>query len=220
MAGVKDEIRTYDLGDRNICRANQETWIVETPGDKVAAEDIAVLDGVNVGHRPEVAHIIGTVTFSRAEQYENIDEFRGDAARHRIRAGCRFDWDGTGKRYVWRVLHTRKILDPIAQPGRKSTTGFKRPRACTVTFVPAAEPEPSRAKRIRLFTPLGKRSAAQKKIVALLSGLESIRVKQARRPTEPPWSAEFAQQLNDLKNEKTARLKELRVANLESEINN
>ena len=149
LAGVKDEIRTYDLGARNICRANQETWIVETPGDKVAAEDIAVLDGVNVGHRPEVAQIIGTVTFSRAEQYANIDEFRGDAARHRIRAGCRFDWDGIGKRYVWRVLHTRKILDPIEQPGRKSTTGFNRPRACTVTFFRAAEPEPSRAKRIR-----------------------------------------------------------------------
>jgi len=57
---------------------------------------------------------------------------------------------------------------------------------------------------------LGKRSAVQKEIAALLSGLESIRVKEARRPTEAPWSAEFAQQLKDLKDERTARLQELR----------
>ena len=45
--------------------------------------------------------------------------------------------------------------------------------------------------------------------MALLSGLESIRVKDARRPAEAPWSAEISQQLKDLKDEKTARLKEL-----------
>ena len=48
--------------------------------------------------------------------------------------------------------------------------------------------------------------------MALLSGLESIRVKDARRPAEAPWSAEISQQLKDLKDEKTARLQELRGA--------
>ena len=65
---------------------------------------------------------------------------------------------------------------------------------------------------MRYFTPVGKRSAAQNEFMALLSGLESIRVKEARRPTEAPWSAEFTQQLKDLKDEKTARLQELRGA--------
>ena len=228
LAGVKDEIRTYDLGDRNICRANQETWIVETPGDKVAAEDIAVLDGVNVGHRPEVAQIIGTVTFSRAEQYANIDEFRGDAARHRIRAGCRFDWDGTGKRYVWRVLHTRKILDPIEQPGRKSTTGFNRPRAFTVTFFRAAEPEPSRAKRIRCCPKsksvlqavaaqrqrLADEANASDAVVlerrALESGLASIDVAMSMRKFE-----RITDDLKKLRAFKERRLQELRACDNE-----
>ena len=136
LAGVKDETRTYELGFKGICQANQETWIVETPGSNVAAEDVAVLDGIDVGKRPDVASIIGTVTFSHDEQYKNIDEFRGDVARHRIRRGCRWDWDGeTGSRYAWRVAHTRRLCAAIPQPGRKSTTGFSKPREHTVNFV-------------------------------------------------------------------------------------
>ena len=110
---------------------------METPGSNVAAEDVAFLDGIDVGKRPEVASIIGTVTFSHDEQYKNIDEFRGDVARRRIRRGCRWDWDGeTGSRYAWRVAHTRRLCAAIPQPGRKSTTGFSKPREHTVNFAP------------------------------------------------------------------------------------
>ena len=49
LAGAKDETRTYELGFKGICQANQETWIVETPGSNVAAEEVAVLDGIDVG---------------------------------------------------------------------------------------------------------------------------------------------------------------------------
>ena len=108
---------------------------METPGSNVAAEEVAVLDGIDVDTRPDVASIIGTVTFSHDEQYKNIDEFRGDVARHRIRRGCRWDWDGeTGSRYAWRVAHTRRLCAAIPQLGRKSTTGFSKPREHTVNF--------------------------------------------------------------------------------------
>ena len=72
---------------------------------------------------------------------------------------------------------------------------------------------------MRYFTPVGKRSAAQNEFTALLSGLESIRVKEARRPTEAPWSAEFSEEFTKLKEEKTARLQELRGAVFPSLLN-
>ena len=67
---------------------------METPGDNVAAEDGAGLDGIDAGSWPEVANIIGTVIFSHDDEYQNIDEFRVDTARRRVRAGRRWDWDG------------------------------------------------------------------------------------------------------------------------------
>ena len=41
------------------------------------------------------------------------------------------------------------------------------------------------------------------------SGLESIRVKEERRPTDAPWSEEFTKQFMALKDAKIARLQEL-----------
>jgi len=63
--------------------------------------------------------------------------------------------------------------------------------------VEMVEEEGPAAKRRRLET------------AALQSGLESIHRFEAMRQEEAPWSAEFTQQLKDLKDEKIARLNEL-----------
>jgi hypothetical protein len=60
MLGIKiDEERNYKLGYQNIARADRWQWLVETPGDKAAAEKLAVIpDGVHLPPRPDKARFL------------------------------------------------------------------------------------------------------------------------------------------------------------------
>ena len=72
LLGAKsEEVREYDLGYRNICNANEETWIVETKGKPVCSTTKAICEDWAVPPRPGAAQIIGTVTFDSSHQYDN-----------------------------------------------------------------------------------------------------------------------------------------------------
>ena len=81
---------------------------------------------------------MGTVTFSRSDEYGSLAAFRADRNNHRIAKGGHYDWDGKGKRYAWRVSAVRRLAQPVPQPGRKSTTGFTKNRPYTVIFAETA----------------------------------------------------------------------------------
>ena len=76
LAGAKTlEIRSYDLGHRGICSANEEHWLVETKS--VDATKDALLDDIDVGHRPQQTQLVGTISFSGAYKYESTRFFSG-----------------------------------------------------------------------------------------------------------------------------------------------
>ena len=81
---------------------------------------------------------MGTVTFSRSDEYGSLAAFRADRNNHRIAKGGHYDWDGKGKRYAWRVSAVRRLAQPVPQPGGKGTTGFTKNRPYTVSFAETA----------------------------------------------------------------------------------
>ena len=130
LAGVKDtEVRRYALGYRGITLANQEYWIVETPANRLtrSASSVAVIGDAVIGPRPESAQIVGVVSFSHDEEYSSTVTFRGDEARHRIRALSHFDRNDQKKRFAWRVSSRRRLVTPV----RKNVKLGCYSRACT-----------------------------------------------------------------------------------------
>ena len=140
LGGVKSvEARPYALGFRNIARPDVEMWLVETPSQGYAMSNGWVYaDGAAVAPMPEKAQIVGTVTFSRSDEYGSLRAFRADRKNHRIAEGGQYDRDGTGKRYAWRVSAVRRLAQPVPQPGGMYATGFNKNRPFTVSFAEAA----------------------------------------------------------------------------------
>ena len=83
MGAKTEEVRTYNLGHRNICEAKEETWIVETRGPCARSTTNAICDGLELAPRPHKAQIVGTVSFDSASLYDNI----GAGAEH-----CRYSF--------------------------------------------------------------------------------------------------------------------------------
>ena len=102
---------------------------METPGlfrgYSLAALGSALLGDTVCGSQQQIAHIVGTVTFSTSHKYKHIREFRADEERHRIVRGSRYDWLGYDQRYAWSLSATRRLTETIPQPGPKGVTGFK-----------------------------------------------------------------------------------------------
>ena len=112
--------------------------------------------GAAVAPRPEKAQIVGTVTFSRSDEYESLAAFRADSENHRIAKGGHYDWDGKGERHAWRVSAVRRLAQPVPQPGRKGNTGFTVNRPYTVSFAETASTaDHSRGERVFAAVPSG-----------------------------------------------------------------
>ena len=136
MGAKTEEVREYDIGHRMICKADEEVWIVETKGPHAKAMTNAISDGLELAPRPSAAQIVGTVSFSGAFQYRNIEDFVSARERHGIAIGSKYDWDGSGSRFGWQVARVHKLAKPIGVES-KSMTGFS-PRSFTVEFTDAA----------------------------------------------------------------------------------
>ena len=137
LAGVKTvEARSYPLGRRNMAQPDVEMWLVEAPPASDAISQGWLFAGdLAVALRPQRCQIVGTVTFSHSDEYGSLQAFRADRKIHRIAAGGQYDWDGTGKRYAWRVSAVRRL----AQPARSlCRTGFTKKRSYTVIFAESA----------------------------------------------------------------------------------
>ena len=132
MGEKTEEVREYDLGHRKICTESEETWIVEARGLHAHATTDAICDGLEVAPRPRAAQIVGTVTFDSASKYDGTRAFRSARDRHRIADGSKFDWDGKGARYGWRVGTARALRNPVPV-GSTGMTGFGA-RSFEVTF--------------------------------------------------------------------------------------
>ena len=140
LAGVKTvEARSYALGYRNIAHADVEMWLVETPSQGYAISNGWVFaDDAAVAPTPEKAQIVGTVTFSRSDEYGSLRAFRADRKNHRIAEGGQYDWDGTGKRHAWRVSAFRRLEQPVPRPGGIAARGFRKFFSHTASFAKSA----------------------------------------------------------------------------------
>ena len=87
---------------------------------------------------PKKAQIVGTVTFSGSDEYGSLCAFRADRRNHRIAEGGQYDWDGTGKRYAWRVSAFRRLEQPAPQPGGINASGFRKFFSHTASFAKSA----------------------------------------------------------------------------------
>ena len=137
LLGVKtEEVREYALGHRSICPSGEEVWIVETRGHHVNAKTNAMCDGLPLGPRPLRTQIVGTVRFDDATSYPSTEAFRVASEQHRIALGSKFDWDGKGSRFGWKVDRVRALVGPVPVEST-GVTGFG-PRSFTVGFTQAA----------------------------------------------------------------------------------
>ena len=84
------------------------------PSNKNAAQAAqAIVGDFHIGSRPAAAQIVGTVSFSQSCSYRDQQAFHDAKDRHRIATGSQKDWDGTGKRYGWRVGKVRSLTTPV-----------------------------------------------------------------------------------------------------------
>ena len=92
---------------------------METPGTaKALDKGMALAGDVPIAPRPKDAQIVGTVTFSGAVRYESLESFRSNRECHLLGQGGKYDWDGKGDMYAWRVSGTRRLVEPVPQPGQ------------------------------------------------------------------------------------------------------
>ena len=132
LLGVKSiEARTFPLGHRNIATADEELFLIETPGAKNAHG--AVVDDIPIGPPPQRAQVIGTVSFSASQAYASESAWKRDRPKHCIREGGRYDWGGTGEMHAWYVDKVQRFSEPVAA-GTKSQTGYGTPRTLEVTL--------------------------------------------------------------------------------------
>ena len=135
LQGAKSiEARRYRLGHRDIAKASEHLWLIETPGPICKATKNALVGDRNIAPRPAKAQIIGTVCFSHSAQYKSCAAFRKDARNHCIREGGEYDWDGTGEMHGWAISSVRALAQAIPAPANKSQTGLGAPRSFEVTF--------------------------------------------------------------------------------------
>ena len=122
LAGVKTvEVRSYALGYRNIAQPDVEMRLVETSAQADANSKGWVLPGGAVmAPRQEKAQIVGTVTFSRLDEYESLAVFRANRRNHRIAKDGHYDWDGKGERHAWRVSAVHRLAQPAPQLGGRA----------------------------------------------------------------------------------------------------
>jgi hypothetical protein len=135
LAGVKTiEVRTYELGHRNIAHPNREVWLVETISGSL--KDATVPEGVDVPEKPPCAQIVGTITFSRSVPYDDRSDFNSTRNQHRIAVGGKHDWTDKSDRHAWHISSCKRLAAPIPCPGRKGMTGFQEPKSYPAIFLP------------------------------------------------------------------------------------
>ena len=194
LAGVKTaEARAYDLGYHNIAHPHVEMWLMETPGDaKAITKGWALAGDARIAPRPQHAQIVGSLTFSRADRYESLESFRSERECHRIGQGGAYDWQGAGDMYAWRVSGTRRLVQPVPQPGRKGVTGFAKPRPFTVLFADDAHPAPQLSGEGAACTPAPPRGGRQQgaamggRRLRILGKRESTDKAASRGPAKRP----------------------------------
>ena len=106
LAKLKDtEVRDYALGHRNIANPDEEMFLIETPPKNQAS---AAVDHIDLGPPPRQAQVVGTVSFSKSEQYKKKAAWNLDRRRHRIKRGSALDWQQSqGDKYAWRIGQVR-----------------------------------------------------------------------------------------------------------------
>ena len=143
LSGVKTvEVRTYRLGDRNLGGANEDLFLIETPGSRNLKG--ALLDRrYPIGPPPSVAQVIGIVRFSSSEQYANkptsryqwhMPSWNKHRSKHRIKEGGHYDWNRKDAMYAWYVDNVQPFSEPVPA-GEKCLWGYRRPRTLEVTLM-------------------------------------------------------------------------------------
>ena len=110
-----EEIRSYALNHRGIANANQEYYIVETPGPCTSLKN-TIFDYIDIAPRPNAAQLVGTFTFSQSHEYPDQDSFFQARDKHCIAEGsAKYDWDATGDRqfFGWQVSKVKALTTPI-----------------------------------------------------------------------------------------------------------
>ena len=183
LEGVKTvEARPYALGNKHIAQPGVEMWLVETPAKGHAVFDCWLfVDGAWVSPMPKKAQIVGTVTFSGSDEYGSLCAFRADRRNHRIAKGGQYDWDGTGKRYAWRVSAFRRLEQPAPHPGGINASGFRKFFSHTAIFAKSASIAGPIGGEGAFSATTGKRSTP-----ASHDSAASVPAKKSRKRSEPP----------------------------------
>ena len=134
LAKLKDtEVRDYALGHRNIANPDEEMFLIETPPKNQASAAVGHLDQ---GPPPRQAQVVGTVSFSKSEQYKKKAAWNLDRLRHRIKRGSALDWQQSqGDKYAWRIGQVRCFQEPVPVSDH-TMTGYPTPKALMVRFAP------------------------------------------------------------------------------------
>jgi len=136
MGAKLEEVREYALDYRGIAKTDEEVWSVETKGPCAKPSTNAVVTGIKIAAHTSSAQIVGTIRFASVQPYSNKQAFHEARDRHRIKVGPKFDWDGSGAVYGWRVGMVRALAEPIPV-GTTGQTGFGV-RSFSVVFVTTA----------------------------------------------------------------------------------
>ena len=140
LAPLYSQVRDYELDCRVIPKTDEEVWVVETKGTHIKASTNAILGRSLIAPLPSVAQIVGTVRFKGAHPYGSVEDFQNARDRHRIAVGSKFDWDGSGARYGWRVGSVRALDKPVPI-GSTGPRGIGA-RSFSVVFATAAADVP------------------------------------------------------------------------------
>ena len=132
LAKRKDtEVRDYALGHRNLANPDEEMFLIETPPKNQAS---AAVDHIDLGPPPRRAQVVGTVSFSKSEQYKDRAAWDQDRQRHHIKPGSALDWrEGRGDKHAWRIHQVRRFQEPVPVSDH-TQTGYPTPKTLTARF--------------------------------------------------------------------------------------
>ena len=119
----------------------KKLYLIETPPKNQAS---AAVEHPDLGPPPRQAQVVGTVSFSKSEQYTDWTGWDRDRPRHQNKPGSALDRQGSwGGKHAWRIHEVWPFPEPVPVSNHTVASLLDMASALQVGRIGDPSPDPS-----------------------------------------------------------------------------